>query len=485
MKRAARLWIAVAALLALGASLRPVLEAWRRELALAIVVPEDVPEELRGGEASPAVALIGSSMGVFRPLVINFLWLRSSILQREGRFFESAALARFITMLQPRLPVMWTFWAHNLAYNISAEVPREDRYHWVLEGISLIRDRALAGCPASSSLYAELAYIFLHKIGFDLDDAHAIYQESLARTFEPPDGLPEDGLHAWRLELRAEWKIDPQLLAELSARYLGGAAGGAELELDLRAPEAHALYWLDVGRAVSRPGEDTPGDFRLRQYRILALQRLLSRGRIVRQPGGTLHAHLPDDRWLAAAHAALLEEIERYSDRPELAAQLDDWLDLLHADAAFALRLWSRTDEALRWFARIRPEDSGGLEATIAASLARGDDGDPRAERRRTGAAASILLKASICLSLVEESDVSGLEEGMGDLGGWMLSDWNHRRSDAPLPSPLDVRRALARDLHARLADRPELRGLAERLRERLPAEIWTGDDPPEGVLEE
>ena len=119
------------------------------------------------------VTLASTTLGIFRGLAIDYLWLRSIRLEEEGRYFESLGLARWITALQSRLPEVWIFQAWNLSYNISVAFPPGERWPWVWNGIRLLREDGLRANPTSLRLYRELAWIFWHKIGQQDDLAHA------------------------------------------------------------------------------------------------------------------------------------------------------------------------------------------------------------------------------------------------------------------------------------------------------------------------
>ena len=87
------LLVAAAGLFA-AAALRARLSRERDELGLS---PRPARETIAGAgfrEALvlPHVVLSSAALGVFRPLAINFLWLRYLELQEEGEFLELPAL---------------------------------------------------------------------------------------------------------------------------------------------------------------------------------------------------------------------------------------------------------------------------------------------------------------------------------------------------------------------------------------------------------
>ena len=132
-------------------------------------------------EAPPAVAFTSVALGSFRGLLADILWLRSESLKSKKNYFEMVQLARWITDLQPNYSGGTVYLAWNLAYNISVTSSDwEDRWYWVNEGIKLIRDKAMLYNPDDPLLYKELAWIYLHKLGNLMDDAHLYYKNQMA-----------------------------------------------------------------------------------------------------------------------------------------------------------------------------------------------------------------------------------------------------------------------------------------------------------------
>lgn len=210
--------------------------------------------------APPLVAFTTVALGGFRGVIADILWVRSSTLQDEGKYFELVQLADWITKLEPQFPEVWAFQAWNLAYNISVlfNTP-EDRWRWVRSGISLLRDQGLRYNPAEAQLYRELGWLFQHKIGADYDQAHAYYKQQWAgemmRLFPGPRPdfarlLPEpadETAAETDLHLRRDYKLDPSVMREVDERYG---------PLDWRLPQAHAIYWASRGKRYAEGFED-------------------------------------------------------------------------------------------------------------------------------------------------------------------------------------------------------------------------------------
>ena len=221
----------------------------------------------------PAIAFGTIAFGGFRGVLADLLWMRATDLQDRGRYFELNQLAGWITRLQPRSPAVWGFQSWNLAYNIPALL-RDDaeKWRWVRHGILLLSGDGLRLNPASAPLHADLAWLFLHKIGLDLDESAPYYRARLAES--PPDAL------------------DPA-----ACRAVETAVGAP---LDWTTPQAHAIYWASAGLPFARtPAEDLS----LRRIRYQALLQLLAAG---------------DARYRDPALRAVREALDRHPGNPAL-----------------------------------------------------------------------------------------------------------------------------------------------------------------------
>ncbi len=257
--------------------------------------------------APPLVAFTSVALGGFRGLAADLLWLRSSAMQDEGKYYEMVQLADWIIKLQPRNTSSHAFLAWNMAYNVSVTFTGfEDRWRWVKRGIELIRDEGLALNPGDPELFRQLGWIYQHKMGKDLDDANRYYKTEFAKemirlfadyygrwdelinaptneeklraalngsnefwriinkynypnfaAFEqrfrelaviPPDvkkELDELGIaDTVEICLRYRWMTQKYRLDPAYLKKLNETFG----ELDYRLPEAHAIYWAEKGR---------------------------------------------------------------------------------------------------------------------------------------------------------------------------------------------------------------------------------------------
>ena len=131
--------------------------------------------------APPQLSLFVVVLGGFRGLLADVLFLRAQRMQEQERFFELVQLANWVVDLQPRFTNATAFLAWNLAYNISVNFSApSERWRWVQAGYELIRDQAIPYNPDDPDLYWELGWIFQHKMGMNLDNAHQTYKQQLA-----------------------------------------------------------------------------------------------------------------------------------------------------------------------------------------------------------------------------------------------------------------------------------------------------------------
>jgi hypothetical protein len=131
--------------------------------------------------APPQLSFFVIVLGGFRGLLADALFLRSQRMQEQERYFELVQLANWVVMLQPRFTGAIAFLAWNMAYNISVNFSAPDeRWRWVQRGYELIRDHAIEYHVDDPELYWELGWIFQHKIGMNLDNAHQHYKTQVA-----------------------------------------------------------------------------------------------------------------------------------------------------------------------------------------------------------------------------------------------------------------------------------------------------------------
>jgi len=200
--------------------------------------------------APPLLAFTTVALGGFRGLIANALWMRAGELQENDKYYEMVQLADWITALEPHFTQVWTMQAWNMAYNISVKFKdHEDRWHWLERGIVLLRDRGIPLNPDAALLYRELSWLFQHKMGQNLDDAHMTYKLRWAQKMQDVLGAhpdiqalehPETPAQKERArEVREVYKMDPEIIQKVDEEYG---------PFDWRLPDAHAVYWAELFR---------------------------------------------------------------------------------------------------------------------------------------------------------------------------------------------------------------------------------------------
>lgn len=182
------LWLLLAAAFFVSASLlhRP-LDAQGERLGLA--VPGNVV-----GRNYPELTLLSWMPGGLRAPVVTYQWIRAQSLDQQGRYFDALERARMICALQPKFASNWDYQAWNMAWNISVmtHTPQE-RWKWIYNGITLLRDQGIPANPKAQKLYQSLGWIFYSKIGGDTDEMNLTYKERWAGIMQQLLGAPPAG----------------------------------------------------------------------------------------------------------------------------------------------------------------------------------------------------------------------------------------------------------------------------------------------------
>jgi hypothetical protein len=236
--------------------------------------------------APPMLAFTTVALGGFRGLISNFLWIRANDLQQDDKFFEAAQLANWITDLEPHFAQVWVFQAWNMAFNISVKFKDfGDRWHWLNNGISLLRDRGLRYNPNDILIYRELGWFFQMKMGQNLDDANLYYKQEWAEEMTPFFGA--SGTNFYELlqpgntnavVLQEKYKINPAFAKKVDEEYG---------PFDWRLPEAHGIYWAACGleKAKENPGKVKQDDLMgLRRVIYQSEQQAVRHGRMILNP---------------------------------------------------------------------------------------------------------------------------------------------------------------------------------------------------------
>ena len=170
-----------------------------------------------------------AAVGGLRSIAAEVIWFRADRLQEEGRYVELAQLAATLAAMEPHTPEIWSYASWNLAYNVSVMMPTpEDRWRWVLAGISLLRDKGLVLNPGDPDLCRDLAWLFELKLGAEIDSAAPVYREEGRRIVEDVQSRG-----AWE-----ELKMDPAKMLVIER------ATGLDDWTDSR---LSAIYWASEG----------------------------------------------------------------------------------------------------------------------------------------------------------------------------------------------------------------------------------------------
>lgn len=240
------LWLVVAAAMLLSANLfqRPLSEQSEQ---LGLVAPGNVV-----AKNNPELTLLNWMPGGLRAPLVTYWWITSQNLHQAGRHSDALQRAEWICALQPRFASVWDFQAWNMAWNISVmtHTPPE-RWKWVYNGVTLLRDKGIPANPRSMKLYQSLSWIYYFKIGGDTDEMNVSYKQRWAGIMQRVLGAPPAGDTA---EVIAAFKevADPSLLDKAQAPNPDKPIQARQLEALLLADEkaaalAKELAALEIG----------------------------------------------------------------------------------------------------------------------------------------------------------------------------------------------------------------------------------------------
>ncbi len=303
--------------------------------------------------APPMLAFTTVALGGFRGLISNLLWIRANDLQQDDKFFEAAQLADWITKLEPTYASVWVFLGWNMAYNISVKFKDfPDRWRWVEHGIELLRDEGLRYNPNSVDIHRELAWLFQHKVGANLDDANMYYKREWAGEMAPffgPNGTNFDLLlnpvdHSATTNatlLRNQFKLDAAFAKQVDDEFG---------PFDWRLPEAHAIYWGASGLKAAKENPDKINADDLIKLRRIIYQSMLQafhHGRIIADPFTKTYALAPNLDLTPHVNAVYEQMMsEDAGMRDNIARAHRNFL----RDAVYFLYENNRMTEAGKWF---------------------------------------------------------------------------------------------------------------------------------------
>lgn len=285
----------------------------RADLQLTRVTPLE--------NAPPALVFTTVALGGFRGIISNILWMRANELQQESKYFEMVQLADWITKLQPHYSQVWRIQAWNMTYNISVKFPNiDDKWHWIMAGVTLLRDEGIQYNPHEPVLYEELCYFLFHKMGGTSDLAHLAFKQRwawewhnvLGETGSPDYGSllnpqTEEAIET-ELQLRNKYKMDVRLMKEVDNQYG---------PLDWRLPETHAIYWAMDGMRKSH----NPYVLPLRRVIYQSMQLASRRGKVIENKPLKKLEYGPNVRIIPKANATYLQMMKEDPSRVEHISQ--------------------------------------------------------------------------------------------------------------------------------------------------------------------
>ena len=106
-------------------------------------------------------------LGGLRNLVIDVTWLKAIKLNEQGDYYKLLAVYEAIALLQPHLPIVWEFNAHNMAFNISSRAyTLGEKELWIRRAIDFLEE-GIRKNPSTYRLYDFMGFIYFFKVGKD------------------------------------------------------------------------------------------------------------------------------------------------------------------------------------------------------------------------------------------------------------------------------------------------------------------------------
>lgn len=508
------------ACVAVASQLLPSIDRSREDL-----MPNPVAENM-----PPELVLATTALGGFRGIIVDILWLRAMELQQAEKFFELVQLFDWIGKLEPRCVPVWVYAAWNMAYNISVELPNApERWMWVKQGISRLRDHGIPYNQRSGDLYRELGWIYSHKIGGTTDTYHWYYKTQLAAEVEDVMGRgpaidiqPFVSAPKTLAELTQRCDPKPLLGALAAAGYeplknplaavaaLGEKASPAQdifnapehanardqvtmflrakalrerLKLDpeymqklsndlgpmdWRLPDPHALYYASKAADFA-----TSEDFSINYDRIRyeAVRRLYLRGSLFFDRGTAVQdsVYLTSANWrfIDTANRIYLEFVEKR--RGEIAGSADAAHRSFLEEAVVLLFICSQTEKSRQYFADLKsryPNEMYNVPYDDFLSRAAFGVASQLSHDQAKIAVDGVLLEAYRWLAAGDDNRAMGLFNLAAAMWRRYMKDTDVAADRVGLP-PFATMRKLARDRALRVL--PEL--LRGRLMERIGAE--------------
>lgn len=219
-------------------------------------------------KAPPEYAFLIQAFGAFRGLLTNIAFIRHEQYKMQGKYYDAAQLASWISKLQPHFVSVWEFLAWNMAWNISVTTyTPEERWNWVYNGVKLIRDEGLRYNPRAINLYRQLAWIYINKMGENVDEHHMAYKRNWAWRMHlllgpPPDPLgdyrPDKPFEALQSGVGAEVDLlgiateNERIKREAAKKAKEALAAGERATVEVNIREINATQPADIAKAEAQ-----------------------------------------------------------------------------------------------------------------------------------------------------------------------------------------------------------------------------------------
>ncbi|MBI3099704.1 MAG: hypothetical protein HYY93_15955 [Planctomycetes bacterium] len=123
-------------------------------------------------------------IGGFKPIAVDFLWMRCTTLEEQKQFQEIKTILSLISRLQPWSEQVWSYIAWNLAFNIAHQAATpEERWRWVSEGILTAKEGARRN-PGSFKLKHDVGFLYYYRVPQQKDLKRRVYAETQLDCYE-------------------------------------------------------------------------------------------------------------------------------------------------------------------------------------------------------------------------------------------------------------------------------------------------------------
>ncbi|MBI4713262.1 MAG: hypothetical protein HY762_08200 [Planctomycetes bacterium] len=138
---------------------------------------EGLPERVEMQKANPldtlpptdylGTYLATTLLGGFKPIIVDYLWLKSHDLQKDKQYETILTLYSIIAKLQPRFAKVWVFNSYHMVYNLSyQEATSPEKWVWIDKGIDYLKE-GLQHNPDNPELMFNLAFYYYNRVPRD------------------------------------------------------------------------------------------------------------------------------------------------------------------------------------------------------------------------------------------------------------------------------------------------------------------------------